>query len=244
MKYGLFSDIHSNWEAFVAVQKALDQEKVDQYVFLGDIVGYGADPHACIGLLKKLIDQRGCRGVAGNHDHAVCGLTPYANYARSAQDAIEWTKKQLDKAEMDFLAGLKLVDTVDDFLIVHASLESPRQWGYVLDIDDADINFKQLKTPLCFIGHTHSPRVFTSGEIIDWFVAEEIRIQKGCKYIINVGSVGQPRDGNPKAGYAIYDSAQEIVQIKRIEYDVTGAQKKILGAGLPKILAERLAFGK
>lgn len=255
MKVGLFSDVHSNLEAFERVLDSLKREKVQQYFFLGDLVGYGASPKECIGLLKELIKSTGCRCIAGNHDHAVAGLTRYDHYAFHAKEAIDWTKKMLKPVDLEFLAGLPLLQGLHepiireaasklDFTIVHANLSSPEEWGYLWDIDDADLTFKLLKKQICFIGHSHKPIVFTSGAIVDWFISEHIVIEKNLKYIINVGSVGQPRDGNPKACYAVYDSDRNTVEIKRVEYDIKKTQSKILAAGLPSILADRLALGK
>lgn len=244
MKYGLFSDVHGNLEAFGEVLDALQAEQVEQYFFLGDIVGYGADAKECIHLLKNLVDKKGCRCLAGNHDYAVCGRTPYGNYSRIAQAAIEWTKNELDQTERDFLSQFRLKGQGPGFSLVHANLDSPDQWGYILDIDDADTNFKILRDPICFIGHSHKPIVFTADGTVDWFIKEKIILQKGVRYLINVGSVGQPRDGNPQACYAIYDDTTGVITIKRRPYDIAKAQAKIHKAGLPKILADRLAFGK
>lgn len=254
MKIGLFSDIHSNLEAFESVLSALKQAKVDRYIFLGDLVGYGASPRECIEMLKRLIDEKGCLCIAGNHDYAVCGLTVYEQYALHAKASIEWTKKQLNSQQLKFLAELPLVDDsrhafggdelLEQFTIVHANLLSPKDWRYIWDIDDAFESFQILQHRLCFVGHSHKPLVFTCGSIVDWFIRDQIPLKKDLKYIINVGSVGQPRDGNPKACYAIYDTQADLVTIERIDYDIATAQAKIISAGLPKLLADRLATGK
>ena len=243
MKYGLFSDIHANLEAFEATLDALKEEQVDQYVFLGDIVGYGADPKACIARLKDLVIKKGCRYIAGNHDFAVCGRSSSEYFNGYAKEAIKWTKNQLDHADMAFLSQMKLIERLDGFTAVHATLHAPEEWGYILDIDDAYPNFKILEDQICFIGHSHKAVVFTEGEMVDWLLESNIEIQEGIRYLINIGSVGQPRDGNPKASFAIYDTRQKTVDIKRIAYDIKKAQEKILGAGLPKMLAKRLSMG-
>ena len=248
MKIALLSDIHSNLEAFEQVLDSLKEEKVQHYVFLGDLVGYGASPKACIQLLQELIRDTGCRCIAGNHDYAVCGLTPFDTYATHARESITWTKDQLNEPEMEFLRKLPLVQDIDlgsvHFTIAHANLSCPEEWGYIWDIDDADLSFQMLQNQICFIGHSHKPIVFTSGDIVDWFILDEIRIADGVKYLINVGSVGQPRDGNPKASYAVYDTDKKMVRIQRVDYDVKKAQSKIIHAGLPRMLADRLAMGK
>jgi len=244
MKYGLFSDIHGNLEAFEAVLKALKKEKVDQYLFLGDIVGYGADPRACIDLLKDLVKANTCLCVAGNHDYAVCGLSSTEYFVQYAKESIAWTKTRLQEEEMNFLSQMKLVQHVGDITIVHASLEGPSEWRYIFDIDDAFPNFKLLKGRVCFVGHSHKPIIFTAGETVAWSTHDRMVIRPDVKYIINIGSVGQPRDGNPRASYALYDTQAQTVRIKRVAYPVEKAQEKILAAGLPKILAERLCCGK
>ncbi|MCK5216131.1 MAG: metallophosphoesterase family protein [Candidatus Omnitrophica bacterium] len=243
MKYGIFSDVHSNFEAFEAVLKALEEERVDQYVFLGDIIGYGAQPKECLQLLKGLA-KNGCLYVAGNHDYAACGKAKTDRYVRYAIESLEWTRGILDDDDLQFLAAMPLVQQVEDFTIAHANLEAPEKWNYILDIDDVHPNFQRLKNQICFIGHSHRPITFYAQEGIDWFIQDDFLIEEGVKYIINIGSVGQPRDGNPKASFAVYDSAKKSVQIKRQEYDFHATQKKILDAGLPKMLAERLGMGK
>jgi len=244
MKYGLVSDIHANLEAFEAVLGALEQERVDRYVFVGDIVGYGAEPKRCLGILKNLVKDPGCVCVAGNHDSSVCGLSGSEYYNMYARQSIYWTQRQLDDDDMKFLKQLKLVEQEDHFTVVHANLMDPGSWGYVLDIDDAFPNFKLLDDPVCFIGHSHKPVVFTASEMVDRGMADKITIEKGKKYIINIGSVGQPRDGNPKACFGVYDQDAATIEIRRVAYDVATAQKKILDAGLPRFLAERLSLGK
>lgn len=248
MRIGLFSDVHSNSEAFEQVLGALKKEKVEQYAFLGDVVGYGASPKECIKMLKDLRKEFKCHAIAGNHDHAVCGLTKYDRYAKLARESIDWTRKELNAADIKFLAELPLFAGPAQGLpvtIVHANLAAPGEWGYIWDIDDADLSFRLLKTQVCFIGHSHKPIVFTSGKMVDWFITEEeIKLQMDLQYMINIGSVGQPRDGNPLAAYAVYDSEEATVQIKRVAYDIKSAQAKILKAGLPRLLADRLALGK
>jgi len=244
MKYGLFSDVHANTEAFRVVLDALARAHVDRYVFIGDIVGYGAEPKECIRLLRELIEDKGCVCVAGNHDYAVCHKSNHDRYTRYAREAVEWTRTKLNAEEMDFLANLALVAATDDFTIVHASLDDPAQWSYILDIDDAYPNFKLFDHQICFTGHSHKPIVFKSAESVDWQLDTEFRLEPDAKYIVNIGSVGQPRDGNPQATFAVYDTDSFAIEIKRVDYDIASAQKKIIAAGLPLWLAERLTIGK
>jgi len=244
VRYGLFSDVHANSEAFRAVLDALSREGVDRYVFVGDIVGYGAEPKECIRLLGELIENKGCVCVAGNHDYAVCHKSNHDRYTRYAREAVEWTRTKLDGKEMDFLASLDLVSQTDDFKIVHASLDDPAQWSYILDIDDAYPNFKLFDQPICFTGHSHKPIVFQAADHVDWTLDAKLRLDPGAKYIVNIGSVGQPRDGNPQSAFAVYDTVSATIEIKRVDYDIASAQKKIVDAGLPIWLAERLKIGK
>ena len=260
MRYALFSDVHANYQAFQSILKDSEQERVQRYVFIGDIVGYGAEPKACIAQLRDLMKRRECISVAGNHDYAVAGTSSYEQYNVYAQESIEWTKKQLDEEEREFLIQLPLVRRVPlheqhkehgrisvatrTFTVVHANLVAPEQWGYILDIDDAHPSFMLMEDQLCFIGHSHKPLVFVENEFIDWFIEDKVEIQKDTKYIINIGSVGQPRDGNPDACYAILDDETHCVEIRRVAYDISKAQEKILNTTLPRILADRLSVGK
>jgi predicted phosphodiesterase len=244
MKYGIFSDVHSNMEAFQAVLDALKREGVDKYVFLGDLVGYAADPRECIRMLRDLKAESGCICVGGNHDYAVCGLTDYKKYDPYAVEAIKWTKGILDKPDIKFLSEMKLVEKTDDITLVHSSLYAPEEWWYILDIDDAYPCFKLLETNVCFYGHSHKPVFFISGEMVDWIVDDQMVIDDDKKYIINVGSVGQPRDRNPESAFAVYDTEERIVRIKRVAYDISKTQERIISAGLPHMLAQRLRLGK
>jgi len=244
MRYGLFSDVHSNLEAFKVVLDVLKEENVDKYIFVGDLVGYGANPKECIELLKRLAEDTGCVCVAGNHDYATCGKTSDIGYNHYAVDAIHWTKKQLNDEDIAFLSDMKLVEKEEDLTIVHANLIAPADWGYIIDIDDAFPNFSLMEKQICFIGHSHRPIIFTAGETIDWSVSERLEISQDMKYIINIGSVGQPRDGDPRASCAVYDTDTNLVEIKRSDYNIRAAQKKIMDANLPQILAERLSLGR
>ena len=253
MKYAIFSDVHANYEALQAVLTDFNQQGVHRYVFVGDIVGYGAEPRECIASLQDLVRHKRCVCVAGNHDYAVAGINSYEHYNIYAQESIQWTQQQLKKTDMEFLAQLPLVERVpirensaqqQMFTIVHANLIDPAQWGYILDIDDAYPNFKILKDAFCFIGHSHKPIIFVEDQFIDWFIQDEMEMADTAKYIINIGSVGQPRDGNPDACYVIFDDESSRIEIRRVAYNISKTQEKIIRAGLPPILAERLSVGK
>jgi len=246
MRYALFSDIHSNLEAFRAVREALKKESIDRFICIGDIVGYGADPGECIRQVRELKADV----VAGNHDYAAVGKTSIARFNSYAQEAALWTRAQLNPSERDFLAGLELIKEYPDFAIVHAALDEPEKWHYILRTPDAQNNFHLLNKRILFIGHSHVPSVFeeTMGNNAEPqcrpFFKEQINLKAGSRYIINVGSVGQPRDGDPRASFAIYDTEREEVQIRRVNYDVAIASDKILKAGLPEKLAYRIIQGK
>ncbi|MDD5454884.1 MAG: metallophosphoesterase family protein [Candidatus Ratteibacteria bacterium] len=244
MKYAIISDIHSNLEAFRAVIGAIKKEKVDKYLFVGDIVGYGADPCECIADFKKLK----CTAVVGNHDWGAVDLTSIEGFNSYAQEAIKWTIDQLSEKDKEFLKSFPLVKKIDDITLVHSTLENPEKWHYIYSTFQAHKSIELQETKILFVGHSHMPITFlepsgTKGPIR--FVKEEtVQIQKDYKYLINVGSVGQPRDGNPRACYCIYDKETQTIDIKRVEYDIKKAQEKIIEAGLPERLAQRLENGE
>jgi diadenosine tetraphosphatase ApaH/serine/threonine PP2A family protein phosphatase len=162
-----------------------------------------------------------------------------------AQAALLWTREQLSEEQRQWLRELKLVRQVRDFTIVHATLDSPGSWGYVTNRFDAMASFSYQFTQICFYGHTHVPRIFEKDDAVRAARGSEVLLQRGVKYFVNVGSVGQPRDGDWRAAYAIYDVRRaQSIRIRRVEYDIQTAQDKIRAAGLPILLAERLALGK
>jgi predicted phosphodiesterase len=241
MRYALISDVHANLEALKAVKEKIMEEDVDKILFLGDIVGYGADPNECIKEIKEFADIY----VAGNHDHGAVGLTNTYSFNLHAKTAIDWTAKVLTEADISFLKQFPLTSAFkdDSIFLVHSTPKEPANWDYLMDIRDAEINFRFFKEEACFLGHSHKPAVIElspEGKIRRYDNSAEIK--KGHRYIINVGSVGQPRDGNPDAAYAIYD--MDFVEIKRVSYDILLTQKKMGKAGLPHHLIKRLAEGR
>lgn len=241
MRWAVFSDIHSNLEALEAVLAALSKERIDRYFCLGDIVGYGADPAECIARIKALSPVT----IAGNHDWACVNLFGDAYFNQVAKDALLWTKRRLTNEDKQFLKDLELVHRDKELTLVHGSLCNPKEFEYILDIYSAEKSFQLLQTKLCFIGHTHHPLVFIkNGESYVYTFQSKIRIKRAEFYIVNTGSVGQPRDGNPDASYVIYDTESKELEIKRVAYNVSQAQDKIIQAGLPKMLAERLVWGR
>lgn len=241
MKYAILSDIHGNLEAFQAVLTDLSQEKVDQTFFLGDIVGYGADPDRCIELLQGLTTFT----VAGNHDWAAVGLTEPSNFNPLAKTAIEWTARMVTVENQEFLKKLPLTQNYHSFTLVHATPYEPEEWHYVSSLKEALVNFQHHDQQICFLGHSHIPVVFKQDEEGSPSILPDttFALRDSQRYIINVGSVGQPRDGDPRASYGIYNLDDSCFTLKRIPYNIECTQKKIIAAGLPPFLAQRLASG-
>jgi predicted phosphodiesterase len=243
MKIGIISDIHSNSEAINSVLKNI--EKVAEFICLGDIVGYGADPNYCIERVKDL----NCKCIGGNHDFAVVGKLNINCFNYTARAAILWTSLQLKKENLNFLLNLeKKIELEDNVFAVHGSPQSPLL-EYILDKDTANLIFSKFDFKIYFIGHSHLAGCFSFNEnnnqidYINFSNGGRIEISKNKRYIINCGSVGQPRDGNPRASYGIYDTNLKKVVIKRVDYPIYLTQKKIINAGLPRSLADRLKYG-
>jgi diadenosine tetraphosphatase ApaH/serine/threonine PP2A family protein phosphatase len=241
LRYAIFGDIHANLEALTAVMDFCKKQNIDRYLCLGDIVGYGANPDECCDMVRKL----GIPVVAGNHDWAVCGKLSIEFFNTYAKQAVYWTREQLSEENMNFLRELPLVNEInEDVTLVHGSLNFPDLFDYIQTSQDARLSLDKLKTRVCFLGHSHVPVTFFSGPMVSYSMSYEINLKGFEKVLCNVGSVGQPRDENPKSSFAIYDSEKEQVKIHRVEYDIEGAGRKILDAGLPEILAERLKYGR
>lgn len=240
MRTAIFGDIHANLEALEAVLADAKSQGVTDYVCLGDVVGYNADPIACLNIVRDM----GCPTVKGNHDqdasenHSLDSMNPIA------ATALQWTRDQLDDDQRLWLKRLRMVRQVGDYTIVHSTLDQPVHWNYVTNRFDAMSNFSYQFTQLCFHGHTHVPRVYMKSDKVREVPAESVVIEPNAKYFINVGSVGQPRDGDPRSCYAIYDHATKLIVFRRIDYDMETTQRKIIEAGLPEMLAERLAEGR
>jgi predicted phosphodiesterase len=240
MRYGIFSDVHSNLEAFNAASDYFKKERIDKYIFLGDIVGYGANPRECIHCLKNLNPL--C--IAGNHDWAVIDKLGIEYFNEYAAEAIIWTKKELSLEDIGYLQSFKLTYEEADFICAHGSLEEAAGFKYILGINDALRNFSLLKQRLLFIGHSHRAEIYAyrAGEAT-YVLDAEIKLKKESKYIINVGSVGQPRDRDPRACVCIYDSDEDIVILERFAYNIQKTADKILDKRLPPLFASRLYIG-
>lgn len=241
MRYAVLSDVHGNLEALRAVlADAADQS--DAVLCLGDVVGYGADPEACV----DLVGERCSAVVGGNHERAVTGRLDLEWFNPYARAAAEWTRARLDGDAQAWLDGLPLVREVEEATLAHASPAGPEEWDYLVSAEDGFAVFGAFTTRLCFVGHSHIPRVWSSGSWgRDWEPhPEAIAVETGCRYIVNVGSVGQPRDRDPRAAYALWDADDRRITIRRVAYDVAAARAKIVAAGLPRFLADRLGDGR
>ncbi len=240
MRIAIFGDIHANLEALEAVLADARSQGCQHFICMGDIVGYNADPAACIALVRQLE----CPVIKGNHDEQASMQAGQSGFNAMAEEAIEWTRGQLSEDHRQWLRSLRLQRVIRDFTIVHATLDTPHKWGYVLNTLDASASFTYQHTPVCFIGHTHEPLVFVRRGTVGRQRLDTLTIEPGAKYLVNVGSVGQPRDGDWRAAYAIYQPDKAEIQLRRVPYDREKTQRKILEAGLPPLLAERLAIGK
>lgn len=240
MRFAILSDIHSNLEALEAVLADARARECTEFVCLGDVVGYNADPHECVERVRAM----DCPVVKGNHDEQASLMESSRDFNALAEHAIEWTRNNLTDEDKEWLRGLRLQRQVRDFTIVHATLDTPAQWGYVFNNLDAAASFTYQHTAVCFFGHTHVPMAFIRDESIKRVRIEQLPIDLTKKYFINTGSVGQPRDADWRAAYCIYHLGKNVVEQRRVKYDLTTAQKKIIKAGLPRLLAERLAIGR
>ncbi len=240
MKYAILGDVHANLEALTEVLADARAQGVNRYACVGDIVGYNANPVECLNIVRDL----NCACVRGNHDHYCSHPETLNGFHPLAADVVSWTRKQLSEEQQNFLRNLRYVSTVETFTIVHSTLDMPEMWGYVFDRLEAEANFNYQSTTLCFYGHTHVPLAFEKTDTIRFGLYNKIKVGLGKKYLINVGSVGQPRDGDPRAAYVIYDMVNNMVELRRLTYDIEKTQKKILDAGLPGRIAARLAVGR
>lgn len=245
MKIAVLADIHSNLEALRACLAHAEREGAGSYAFLGDLVGYGADPVDCLGLLADYAGK-GALLVRGNHDAAALGgLCENMNFA--AREATYWTRAQLSSAESDFLASLPFIARRDDLAFVHAGADAPDKWDYITGTGQAARCMNALQTAVTFAGHVHHQSLFFSGEarVRDFQPVPGVPIPLVCsrRWLAIAGAVGQPRDGNNAAAYALYDEDERLLTFFRVPYDHMTAARKIIAAGLPERLAVRLQRG-
>jgi len=240
MKYAIIADIHGNLDALEVVLEDIRNQNATHVVCLGDVVGYNARPRECL----KIIRDMNIPCVKGNHDEYCSSEDALDGFNPHAADAVLWTRQQLSDDDRQWLRDLKYSRMAANFTMVHATLDVPERWGYVFDKLAAAASFPYQNTQLCFFGHTHVPVAFMRDTAVRGGTYSKFRIDPAKKYFINVGAVGQPRDNNPKAAYVIYDMDAQTIELRRLDYDIAAAQQKILEAGLPERLAERLAYGK
>ena len=243
MRYAILADIHSNLVAFQAVLAAIEAEGgFDEIWCLGDVVGYGPEPHACIELLRNY--KHVC--VVGNHDWAAVGNIDISDFNPDAARACRWTAQQLNAQDIDYLLNLPEKIVLGDFTLVHGSPRYPIL-EYLLSAGDACDNFGYFDTSFCLVGHSHVPSVFVQdkdGNCFDVGTADEIKLAwQSNRLIINPGGVGQPRDGDSRASYMIYDSDAQMMYHYRVHYDITSTQKKMAEHKLPSFLIRRLSYG-
>ena len=243
MRFGIISDIHANLEALEAVLAEL--QGVEAYACLGDIVGYGPNPNECVERIAAL-PNLSC--VVGNHDLAALQEYDIDWFNAYARDAIIWTQQQLSAESKRFLRRLRPRLQVEELTLVHGSLPDPME--YITSPWEARFTFEEMETPICLVGHTHVAEYYRLGEDrlqpeqVSLFGGGEIAVEEGARYIVNVGGVGQPRDGNPRAGYGIYDREASLITVRRVEYSIEATQEKMEKAGLPQLLIQRLAVGR
>ena len=240
VKVAVIADIHSNLEALRAV--LAEAKNVKEIWCLGDVVGYGPNPNECCEIVKK--KAKYC--VAGNHDWGVLGKIDTSWFNSFAIEAIKITQRILDKKSQKFLGSLADINNLHEIVLVHGSVISP-VYEYIFETDVAEKSFAKLSRRFCFVGHTHYSVVFEKEngvkEIVPHF-EKKIRLKKNCRYIINPGSVGQPRDGDWRASYGIFDDQNLVFEFKRVEYPMKRTQEKMIRLGLPEFLIQRLALGR
>ncbi len=240
MKYAFLADIHGNLDALQSVIRAVEDDGgIDRVCCVGDLVGYGAQPGECVALVRDL----GWPVVAGNHDYAAIGNVDLSYFNPLAREAIEWTSGALAEEDKEFLGGLPLTWEEDSLVMVHGTLYEPESFGYILSELDARMMFRLLDKDFCFTGHSHYPCVFVEGKDIVFSREPEVKVETSERALVNVGGVGQPRDGDPRACWVAYDEDARTVAIHRVEYDIKEAARRIIDVGLPEPLAERLFMG-
>ena len=240
MRFAIFGDIHANLHALQTVLADAKEQKCTHFVCMGDVVGYNAFPHECLEIVRQLE----CPVVKGNHDEQASMMGDQEGFNPLAEEAMNWTRERLSREEKEWLRALRMQRQVRDFTIVHATLDTPHKWGYVFNQLDAAASFSYQHTAVCFIGHTHSPKAYIRDGSVRTVPLDVLSLEPGKKYLVNVGSVGQPRDGDWRSAYCIYDTDNREIQLRRLEYDLAGAQQAVIAAGLPKRLADRLAVGR
>lgn len=232
MKIAVISDIHGNLEALNSVLVRIDALNISTIYCLGDIVGYGASPNECV----ERIRVRKIPSIAGNHDKAAAGTLSIDNFSAMAKEGILWTRSILTSENREYLDGLGYTMEEHNALFVHSSPDEPQTFRYLLSYGHAIESFHAFEQPLCFIGHTHRPILFCEDGSSDMITPFK-------KFIVNAGSVGQPRDGDRRGCFIVFDTVDYTLEYERVEYDIDTARSKIINAGLPNKLGDRLLIG-
>ena len=238
MKYAVISDIHSNLEALKTVLSYLQLQSIDKIICLGDIVGYGPHPNECINVVKSECDV--C--IMGNHDHAVLGLTDISYFNQFAKDSVIWTQSQLTNESKSFLTNLPFTFETEDTLFVHSTPVEPEEWNYILSSQEAKNYLEKINYKLVFIGHSHVPVIFSyeHGPVFEKSMSLDL---KNERYIVNVGSIGQPRNKDPRSCFVIYDDVTNKIEYVLLDYDIKKTYQDIIERKLPPFLATRLLSG-
>lgn len=243
MKYGILGDIHGNLSALETVLDAFRREGVDHVLSVGDVVGYGAAPRECIDLVRSV----GATVVKGNHDAACVDEIDVVYFNNYAREAVAWTQTMLKREERRWLAELPMTAELESCYVSHGTLHQPELFNYIQSTTDADPSLDVMELPVCFVGHTHVPvallRLHDDPLRTAYTVDGVVDVSEAYRALINVGSVGQPRDEDPRAAYAIFDTMESTVAIRRVEYDIELEANRIRKAGLPSVLADRLFLG-
>jgi diadenosine tetraphosphatase ApaH/serine/threonine PP2A family protein phosphatase len=242
----VFSDIHGNRQAFEACLKAARAKGAEQFILLGDFVGYGADPEWVVDTAMELV-AHGAIAVRGNHDEAVSTTTETMN--AEAQIAIEWTRGRLDVAQRRFLAELPMLVQDSDRLFVHAEASSPQRWNYIRSTADAAKSLISTPSHVTFCGHIHRPALYSmsvTAKMTSFVPKTDVSVQllRGRQWLAVLGSVGQPRDGDPSAAFVLFDTVSCQITYCRVPYDIASAANRIRENGLPHWLADRLSQGR
>jgi diadenosine tetraphosphatase ApaH/serine/threonine PP2A family protein phosphatase len=241
LRFAIISDIHANIDAFNVVLRKIDEMGVDQILCLGDVVGYNAAPNECVAIIR----ERKIPTILGNHDSVACGLEEPWGFNPVALAAALWTRNQLTPETHEWLRGLPDALHFGTFVAVHGAPNNHNT--YIFNWEDIlpHLNFlKEQEVNLCFIGHTHSPGIFSADGVYSVDDDGKFELGDGKGFFINAGSVGQPRDGDPRAAFGILDTETKIFEQVRVAYPVEIAAQRVLDAGLPPFLAERLALGR
>ena len=243
MRYAILGDVHANLAALEAVLDAVDAAVVDRILQVGDVVGYGAAPREVIAILR----ERDITTVKGNHDAACTGEVDPRFFNPNARAAVDFTVGELTRDDLRWLADLPLTERTDDCTISHGTLSRPERYDYIQSTEDADPSLDVLDRPVCFLGHTHVPvsilRLVDSPNRTSYTIDRTLDLTESTVALVNVGSVGQPRDEDSRAAYAVYDTDEQTVDLFRVEYDIEREADRIRRAGLPRMLGDRLFLG-